>query len=161
MLKIWARSLGVLMLLVALILCVSPTYAADCTWTGVTGAERSTVGTGAIGCTFSTATQGMNLSAVQGFAVYACAASGQTIATAISLSAWVYDPWLLVWSRAPAWDLVGTTTGNRCELLGSWEVISPRGRIGYSPSAGTVSSGAIYFRLIATGRGPYDGGDLY
>jgi len=135
--------------------------AADCTWSAAgTTAERSVIGTGAIGCTFSTSAQGMDLSGTKGFAVYVCAASGQTIATVISLSAWVYDPWLLIWSRAPGWDLVGTTTGGRCEFLGGWQVISPRGKVGYSPASGTVSSGAIYFRLIATGMGPYEGGDL-
>ena len=156
--KIIIRSLvGVL----ALALFVPHVPAADCTWAAAgSSAERSVIGTGAIGCTFSTSAQGMDLSGTKGFSVYACAASGQTIATAISLSAWVYDPWLLVWSRAPSWDLAGTTTGNRCELLGGWNVISPRGRVGYSPSAGTVSSGAIYFRLVATGMGPYDGVDL-
>jgi hypothetical protein len=148
-------------LAVVALLFAAHVQAADCTWTAVsTTSARSVVGTGAIDCTFSTSAQGMALSGVGGFAVYACAASGQTIATAISLSAWVYDPWLTVWSRAPAYDLVGTTTGARCELLGGWAVESPAGRIGYSPSAGTVSSGAIYVRLIATGMGPYEGGDL-
>jgi len=146
---------------VAAIMLAVQVHAADCTWSAAgTDAPRSVVGTGAIGCTFSTSAQGLALDGVKGLSVYACAASGQTIATAISLAAWVYDPWLLVWSRAPAWDLVGTTTGARCELIGGWDVISPRGRVGYSPSAGTVSSGAIYFRLIATGMGPYEGGDL-
>jgi len=146
---------------VGALLFASQASAADCTWTAAsTTSARSVIGTGAIACTFSASTQGMALNGVAGLAVYACAASGQTIATVISLSAWVYDPWLLVWSRAPAYDLVGATTGARCEQLGGWTVAAPAGRIGYSPSAGTVSSGAIYVRLVATGMGPYDGGDL-
>lgn len=137
--------------------------AADCTWSAAgTTAERSVIGTGAIGCTFSTADQGMDASGISGFWVSVCAAPGQTITGVISLLAWERDPYSGVWMRAPIWDLPNAngTTGGQCQYVDGFSIPSPRGRIGYSPSAGTVSSGAIYFRMIAVGRGPYDGGDL-
>jgi hypothetical protein len=155
------KMMKILTLVLGLMLVAQQTYAADCTWSAANAsAERSVVGTGAIGCTFSTSAQGMDLSGVKGFSVEVCADSGQTIATAFSLSAWVRDPYLALWMPAPVWNLTSITTGVRCVYLDGWNVVSPQGRVGYSPSAGTVSSGSISIRITATGLGPYDGGEL-
>jgi hypothetical protein len=135
---------------VVLALFVVQARAADCTWSSAsTSASRSVIGVGALDCTFSAASQGLNLTGVGAIAVKVCAASGQTIATVFTLYAWTYDPWLAVWMRAPSYDLAGSTTGSRCEDLGGFKVWGPVGRIGYSPHAGTVSSGSIYVRIIA------------
>lgn len=135
---------------ILLALAIGQARAADCTWSSAsTSATRSVIGVGALDCTFSTSTQGLNLTGVGAIAVKVCAASGQTIATAFTLYAWTYDPWLAVWMRAPGYDLTGSTTGGRCEDLGGFKVWGPVGRIGFSPHAGTVSSGSIYVRIIA------------
>lgn len=150
-------------ILVAVALCLLAVQAraADCTWSAAsTSATRSVIGVGALDCTFSTASQGLNLTGVGAVSAKICAASGQTIATAFTLYAWTYDPWLAVWMRAPGYDLFGSTTGGRCEDLGGIKVWGAAGRIGYSPHAGTVSSGSIYVRIIAHSIGPYDGGEL-
>lgn len=150
-----------ILLVVLLALATTKAMAADCTWSAAsTSASRSVIGVGALDCTFSTSSQGINLTGTGSIAVKVCAASGQTIATVFTLYAWTYDFWLGVWMRAPGYDLYGSTTGGRCEDLGGLKVWGAAGRLGYSPHAGTVSSGSIYVRIIAHSRGPDEGGEL-
>jgi hypothetical protein len=142
-------------LFAALLIIAPNALAADCTWSRVPYASRSVVGSGAVNCTFTVATQtssgGINLSSVGTVSVSVCAAAGETISTAFVLSAYVMDPWSLVWSRAPEYDLSNGTTGDLCQHLGGWNVIGPIGRLAYAPSAGAVSAGAMTIRIIASG----------
>ena len=132
-------------------------YAADCTWARVTGASRSVVASGAEDCTFTVAsrgaTDGLNLNAVGAISVKICAASGQTITTKFAVKAYSFDPWYLDWIRDPDWDLSNPNgeTGAQCQVVGTWTVSGPIGRIAFVPSAGAVSSGNITIRIIASG----------
>lgn len=127
-------------------------HAADFVWTPAsTQASRSVKGVGAAADTFGEGTtDGMPLDHVGGFAVWVCADSGQTITTAIELTAYAYHSYLAVWAQAPVWNLAGTKTGVRCEYLDAFPVYSPAGRVGYAPSAGAVSSGNLTIWIFAT-----------
>lgn len=129
---------------------------ANIVWTTITGAKISVEGVGAatdVLDTTASSTAGMNLSGLDGFAVYVEADSGQTITTAISLRAYAQDPYSGRWARAPDWDISNTfgVTGIRSQYMAGFSVDSPAGRVGYEPSAGAVSSGSLHIRIIATG----------
>jgi hypothetical protein len=152
--------LAILSLLVAF-----PSFAADCTWSAITGATRSRQGVGAASCTLTPATAdaaaGMWLNGVGGFSVWVCADAGQTITTAFSLTAYAQEPYSLLWGPQPQWDATTTATGARCIPIGSgFQVDSPAGRVAYGVSAGAVSSGNITIKIVATGIGRYDGFEL-
>lgn len=142
----------VLAFIVAISLCFR-VLAADLVWSAA-GAQagRSVKGVGATASdTFGEgATDGMNLSRVGGFAVWICADEGETITTAFELTASAFHPYLEIWDPAPAWNLSGSTTGERCEYLDAFPVFSPTGRVAYAPSAGAVSGGGITIWIVAT-----------
>jgi hypothetical protein len=166
MLKILLRSLVLSTLLAVLGLAAPPVYAADCAWSVITGAERSTYAIGAANCTFSVATAtssaGMSLVGVGAFSVTVCAASGQTISTSFALSAYTYGPYEAFWSKASAYDLPAPSagTGDKCQFIGGFEVDAPAGRVAFAPSAGAVSSGNITIWITAVQRGTYDRREL-
>lgn len=129
-------------------------HAATFTWARVTGAARSTVGTGAVTDTFAGgSTDGMALSGVEAFQVTVEAASGQTITTKIELIAYVQDPYTLRWSRAPRWDIPNGNgiTGARSQYMDGFIVDGGAGRVAYVPSAGAVSGGSLSIRITAQG----------
>ncbi len=91
------------------------------------------------------ATQGTSIGLAEAYRVTACAASGQTLAGAGSLQAWLYDPIAAQWARNPALDLpLAGITGVRCA---AWPdvlvaVRLARHRVLYAASGVTVSGGA-------------------
>ena len=127
-------------------------FAADFAWSAASSqAGRSVKGIGATSDTFGEgATDGMNLTKVGGFAVWVCADEGETIKTAVELTAYAYHSYVAAWAPAPVWNLAGSQTGVQCEYLDAFPVYSPVGRVGYAPSAGAVSSGDLTIWILAT-----------
>ena len=126
---------------------------ANIVWTNI--GSRSVEGVGATTDVFGGgATDGLDLSRVGSVSVEVEAASGQTITTAVSLSAKVQNPYTLRWNRAPAYDLDNASgiTGDRGQFVGSFSVSGPAGRLAYYVASGAVSAGNLTIRLTATSQ---------
>jgi hypothetical protein len=153
-------------LLAVVLLFAAHAQAADCAWSVISGAERSTYAIGAANCTFTVASAsssaGMALVGVGNFSVWVCAAASQTITTSFALSAYTYNPYALRWGAATFWNLPAPSggIGNQCQPIGGFNVDSPVGRVAFAPSAGAVSSGDITIYLVANQRGTYDRRDI-
>jgi hypothetical protein len=94
------------------------------------------------------ATQGLGLDNMQGLVVTACAAAGQTLSGAGTLTAYIYDATVGVWSRLPDLDLTVGTGSVRClSFAGIW-VASPRGRVAWVPSTVTASSNSVTVYMV-------------
>jgi hypothetical protein len=127
------------------ILIPSLASAAAATWTNPSG-TTAVVACAQAGVTCDAptlATQGLLLDNMQGLVVTACAASGQTLSGAGTLTAYIYDTTIGVWSRIPDLDLTVGTASVRClSFAGIW-VAAPRGRVAWVPSTVTASSNAV------------------
>jgi hypothetical protein len=129
-------------------------YPAAAVWTNPTGTTSLAVCTTAgVTCDAPTlATEGLKLDNMQGYSVTACAASGQTLSGAGTLTAYVYDETVAVWSRIPELDLTVSGTPGRCiTFLGVW-VAAPRGRVAYAPTGVTASSVSVTVYVIGEKR---------
>jgi hypothetical protein len=98
------------------------------------------------------ATQGLKLDRLQGFSVTACADAGQTLSGAGTLTAYVYDETVGVWSRIPELDLTAGTATVRCLTFAAVWVAAPRGRVAYVPTTVTASSNLVVVYIIGETR---------
>jgi hypothetical protein len=129
-------------------------FAAPAVWTNPSGTTSVAVCTTAgVTCDAPTlATQGLSLDNMQGYSVTACAAAAQTLSGAGTLTAYVYDDTVGVWSRIPELDLTVSGTPGRClTFLAVW-VAAPRGRVAYAPSGVTASSVSVTVYVIGEKR---------
>jgi hypothetical protein len=141
-------------ILTLILLAPSMAFAAAATWTNPSGTTAVAVCAQAgVTCDAPTlATQGLSLDNVQGYSVTACAASSQTLSGAGTLTAYVYDDAVGLWSRIPELDLtVGTATIRCITFLGVWAA-APRGRVAYVPTTVTASSNSVTVYMIAEKR---------
>lgn len=77
-----------------------------------------------------------------GFSVTAEADASQTI-TSGTLKAYIWDPWVAAWARAPDLDLTASISGERRLTWPGFTVTAGVGRVAYAPSVVTLSSGGI------------------
>ena len=135
------------------------------TWSDVTNGAGGLVKCVKAVCTSGTetfgaaATDGLNLEDCVGYDVVLEADSGQTLSGAGTLQAYVYDPQVAGWARAPDFDITvpaGAASNRRFyPLAGSpgkgIPVLVAQGRIGYTPNGVTVSSGGVTIYLDPIG----------
>lgn len=139
------------------------------TWSSTTTGAETPSGTALVSrkavCTTGTetfaqaATDGASLKNAGAWDVVIEADSGQTLSGAGTVQAWIYDDTVAGWCRAPEFDVTvpaGVASIRRYyPLAGSpgkgIPVITQRGRIGYTVSGVTISSGGvtIYINLYA------------
>lgn len=86
-------------------------------------------------------TEGLDLSDIAGFRVTVCAASGQTLAGAGALQAYVYDNDLALWTRNPSLDITISTAGARCLTFADIQTVVATGRGLFAATGVTVSGG--------------------
>jgi len=97
------------------------------------------------------ATDGASLRSASGWDVYVSADAGQTLSGAGSLLAYWFSNTTSLWYRAPEFDIAipaaAATNRGYYPLAGSpgkgIPVIVQSGRIGYTPSGVTISSGGV------------------
>jgi hypothetical protein len=141
-------------ILALLALVPSLAFGAAATWTNPTGTTSLAVCAQAgVTCDAPTlATQGLGLDNMQGLVVTACAASGQTLSGAGTLTAYIYDETVGVWSRIPDLDLSPATASVRCvSFAGIW-VAAPRGRVAWVPTTVTASSNSVTVYIVGEKR---------
>ena len=141
-------------ILTLILLAPSLAYAAAATWTNPSGTTAVAVCAQAgVSCDAPTlATQGLPLDRLQGFSVTACAAVGQTLSGAGTLTAYVYDDTVGVWSRIPDLDLTVGTATIRCIAFPAIWVAAARGRVAFVPTVVTASTNSVTVYLIGETR---------
>jgi hypothetical protein len=96
------------------------------------------------------ASEGISLDGVGACGVKLEADADKTLSGSGDLLAYLYDDITGRWGRCPGLDLTSVVSGLRQEAFTGFQVISPRGRIAYVPSAVTVSSGGVTIYINAT-----------
>ena len=128
--------------------------AAPAVWTNPSGTTALAVCTTAgVTCDAPTlATEGLKLDNMQGLTVTACAAAANTLSGAGTLTAYIYDDTVGVWSRLFDLDLTVSGSPGRCiSFAGIW-VAAPRGRVAWVPSVVTASSVSVTVYMVGETR---------
>ena len=102
------------------------------------------------------ATDGVRLNGVGGVVVTVCAALGQTLSGAGTLTAYVYNEATSTWANAPDYNITVTGTTVRCQNFAPFWVADQHGRIAWVPTTVTASSNSItiYHYVSAPGGSP-------
>jgi hypothetical protein len=79
----------------------------------------------------------------RGLVVTVCAASGQTLSGAGTLTAYLREPGIALWAAAPELNLTVTSSARRCQTFSGFMVTVPRGRATWVPTGVTVSGGGV------------------
>jgi hypothetical protein len=97
------------------------------------------------------ATDGQPLKDLDGITVQIAAASPRTLSGAGSLDCYVYDAYVALWARMPAFDFSVTGT-TRTMAFPAYEVVAPRGaRIKWVPTGVTFSAGSAGVTVFQLG----------
>lgn len=99
------------------------------------------------------ATDGLPLPGVGAFEVFAQCDVGQTFTATPGgvLQAWLYNDVAALWGRCPDLDQTISAPSVRVQGFVGYTVVTPRGKVAYSPSGVTLSAGGLTIYLIASG----------
>jgi hypothetical protein len=93
---------------------------------------------------------GFNVGA-KGVVVTVCADSGQTLSGAGTVTAYVRDAQVALWSAIPDLNFTVTSSARRCQTFTGVAVAYPTGRITWVPTGVTVSGGGVTVYISAGG----------
>ena len=98
-------------------------------------------------------TEGVSLSGVGGVTVTVCAASGQTLSGAGTLTAYVWNEATSTWANAPDYNLTVTGTTVRCQNFAPFWVADTHGRIAWVTTTVTASSNDVTVNVFVSSPG--------
>ena len=143
-------------ILVALLLVPSLAFGAPGTWALIgTGPSSRAFNctTAGVTCDAPTlVTEGVSLSGVGGVTVTVCAASGQTLSGAGTLTAYVWNEATSTWANAPDYNLTVTGTTVRCQNFAPFWVADTHGRIAWVTTVVTASSNDVTVNVFVSSK---------